>query len=222
MVSSDTTRMLVLGVAQLFEPANGYQLRRELLSWNVESWASVNPGSIYSMLSTLTKQGMLTRHDLDNSEATRPIAVYTVTDAGHAELLRLVREGIVGVAPFDQTALYAGLSLFVTLFSRAEALAMLRERGALLDERVELAAGQVAALETSDGTPPHVAPLVELGRAIYVAERAWLASFVQRASAGEFLFKGEPAMEKWRPAANDPAWAMVKERASYLAQLKGS
>ena len=31
------TRMLVLGVVALLEPANGYQIRRELLSWG---WSS--------------------------------------------------------------------------------------------------------------------------------------------------------------------------------------
>ena len=52
--------MLVLGAVQIFGPANGYQLRRELLSWEVERWAYLNPGSIYSMLTTLEKQGAIT------------------------------------------------------------------------------------------------------------------------------------------------------------------
>ncbi len=222
MVSSDTTRMLVLGVAQLFEPANGYQLRRELLSWNVESWANVNPGSIYSMLSTLSKQGMLTRHDLVNREGSRPIAVYTMTAEGRAELLELVRAGITTVAPFDQTGLYAGLSLFVVLFSRAKALEMLKSRRTTLDQRMDEVAGQVAALDTSGSAPPHVSSLLRLGQSLYQAERAWLDSFIGRMSHGEFLFKGEPGMDQWAPLANDPAWAMVRERESYLAQLKRS
>ena len=49
-MSALTTRMLVLGAVRIFGPANGYQLRRELLSWEVERWAHIKPGSIYSML----------------------------------------------------------------------------------------------------------------------------------------------------------------------------
>ena len=41
------TRMLLLGAVAMFEPVNGYQIRRELVSWQVDQWAHVNPGSIY-------------------------------------------------------------------------------------------------------------------------------------------------------------------------------
>src|SRR4051812_731004 len=100
MAASDTTRMLVLGVAQIFGPANGYQLRRELLSWNVQHWANINPGSIYSMLTTLAKQGFVERHDLVMSPGASPVAVYRITPEGDEEIARLVREGIRSVREF--------------------------------------------------------------------------------------------------------------------------
>ena len=46
------TRLLVLGAVRIFQPAHGYLVRRELLSWDVENWAAINPGSIYNMLRT--------------------------------------------------------------------------------------------------------------------------------------------------------------------------
>ncbi|MGL5853560.1 MAG: PadR family transcriptional regulator, partial [Phycicoccus sp.] len=61
-MAATETRLLLLGAVLLFEPVNGYQVRRELLSWRVEEWAHVNPGSIYSGLATLTRQGNLRRH----------------------------------------------------------------------------------------------------------------------------------------------------------------
>ena len=70
-MSALTTRILVLGPCSIFGPANGYQLRRELLSWEVERWAYLNPGSIYSMLTTLEKQGAIVRHDLEIDEPGR-------------------------------------------------------------------------------------------------------------------------------------------------------
>ncbi len=51
--------MLVLGVVTIFEPANGYQIRRKLLSWRVEDWADLKPGSVYSMLTALVKHERL-------------------------------------------------------------------------------------------------------------------------------------------------------------------
>jgi hypothetical protein len=34
------TRLLVLGAVRIFQPAHGYLVRRELLSWGVENWAA--------------------------------------------------------------------------------------------------------------------------------------------------------------------------------------
>ena len=82
-MAATETRLLLLGTVMLFEPVNGYQLRRELLSWQVEDWAHVNPGSIYSGLSTLARQGNLERHEL--VDGTREVAVYTSTPAGRRE-----------------------------------------------------------------------------------------------------------------------------------------
>ncbi len=36
------TRLLVLGAVRIFQPAHGYLVRRELLSWDVENWAAIN------------------------------------------------------------------------------------------------------------------------------------------------------------------------------------
>ena len=219
MASSDTTRMLVLGVARIFEPANGYQLRRELLSWQVEEWAHVNPGSVYSMLATLTKQGMLDRHDLAAREDARPIAVYTTTEAGRVELKKLISDGITTITSFDQTGVYAALSLIVGMFTREETIALLERREAAAKDWLDNSTKLIAEVQASTGTPPHVASLVGFGAAMEAAGLDWLSDFTARVKAGEFEFFGEPGMEKWTPAANDPAWAMVREREAYLKAL---
>ena len=74
-MATTETRLLLLGAVALFEPVNGYQIRRELLSWQVESWANIRPGSIYNGLATLTQRGDLVRHDL--RDGTRQVAVYS-------------------------------------------------------------------------------------------------------------------------------------------------
>ncbi|MET1059968.1 MAG: hypothetical protein ABWX84_10235 [Nocardioides sp.] len=43
-MAANETRMLLLGAVALFEPVNGYQIRRELVSWQIDRWAHVTPG----------------------------------------------------------------------------------------------------------------------------------------------------------------------------------
>src|SRR4051794_25164780 len=130
-MSALTTRMLVLGAVQIFGPANGYQLRRELLSWEVERWAHVNPGSIYSMLTTLEKQGSIKRYDVEIDEA-RPVAVYTVTKAGDEEFERLVYESLATV-PDSGDALPLRVAMnFGSTLTRAKFLDALSKRADIL------------------------------------------------------------------------------------------
>lgn len=219
MGNSDTTRLLVLGVTEIFEPANAYQLRRELLSWEVDSWAHVNPGSIYSMLTTLTKQGMVERTDLVTSPGARPVAVYRTTVEGRGELRELVRTGITEVRQFDVTEFYAAMSLVVTLLPREEVLTLLETRLANLREQIAGVQTKIAFLNESSGTPPHVGRLMSFVLAGTEAELAWAEGYTVSVRAGELVFLGEPAMEGWKPDADDPAWRMVGERALYLEKL---
>ena len=87
MAGAFVTRALVLGVVRLFEPINGYQVTRELLSWRVEDWARLKPGSVYSMLGTLAKQQLILRHDLE--DGSRTVAVYETTEEGRAYNIKL-------------------------------------------------------------------------------------------------------------------------------------
>ena len=56
--------LLVLGGVAMFQPVNGYQIRRELVSWQVDRWANIKPGSIYHGLGRLAEEGLLRRTDL--------------------------------------------------------------------------------------------------------------------------------------------------------------
>jgi hypothetical protein len=35
-----STRLLMLGAVRIFQPVHGYFVRRELLTWRVDQWAS--------------------------------------------------------------------------------------------------------------------------------------------------------------------------------------
>ena len=55
----NVVRLLVLGILKERRRAHGYAIRRELLSWRVETWTNVKPGSIYHAIRQLAKEGML-------------------------------------------------------------------------------------------------------------------------------------------------------------------
>jgi DNA-binding PadR family transcriptional regulator len=84
------TRLLVLGVVRIFQPVHGYFVRRELLSWHVDEWASVNPGSIYNALRTLTREGYL--EEVATDAGGRPArTTYRFTADGETEFFSVLR-----------------------------------------------------------------------------------------------------------------------------------
>jgi DNA-binding PadR family transcriptional regulator len=205
-----TTRTLVLGIVSLFEPANGYQLRRELLSWRVDEWANVNPGSIYSMLSTLSRQGMVEAHAIQDGG--RAVTVYTITDDGRVELTRLIREGVVVVSAMDPTMFRVSLS-FSPLVERAEYVGWLRERRERLVRGTGELDAAVAQIRQGRATPPQVGFSLALESRLLTAERDWLDSLLDAIEADELGFAGEPP--GWTPPADDQGWEMAREISRY-------
>src|ERR1700759_1617376 len=101
-----STRLLVLGVVRIFQPAHGYLVRRELMSWRVDQWAALHPGSVYNMLRTLTRDGMLEEAEPADGKPHR--TSYRLTADGETEFLTLVREALWQVDPYDPRTLLAG------------------------------------------------------------------------------------------------------------------
>lgn len=207
-MATHDTRMLLLGAVALFEPVNGYQIRRELLSWQVDEWAHVNPGSIYNGLATLTKQGHLVRHDL--VDGGRPVAVYELTPAGRTELERLVRSGLEEVSMVDRTAFSAAFGL-VPLVPADRVLRSLVVRRRALEELVR----QLATPDAPAEAPPHALRGVTLWLDLAVAELAWLRETIEQLKKDELPL--DPST--WVPPADDPGWQMNSDRDRYRSLL---
>jgi len=220
-MSALTTRMLVLGVVRIFGPANGYQLRRELLSWDVENWAHLNPGSIYSMLGTLEKDGFVARHDLVLDAGARPVAVYTVTEEGSAEHDRMLLEAIETVPdPGDALPLRVALN-FGPLLPRARYQAAIDGRVAALDLAVTAIMAKERHLAEPLRVPPHVLSELGLELALVRAQLGWLIEHAADVRAGGMHFVGEGAPRHWgwTPPADDPGWRMKAESDAYAKRL---
>lgn len=215
-MARDETRLLVLGAVSLFEPVNGYQIRRELMSWEVDRWAHINPGSIYSSLATSTKQGHLRRHDL--TDGGREVAVYTTTAAGRAELGTLFGRALETVEVLDPLPVHTALSM-CTLFPREVVVRHLAVRLHGLDAHLaELRRTHTAT--TAGGAPPHVARVVELRISLVEVERAWVATLLTEVRSGGLWFAGEPM--GWQPDPQDPGWQMARDSERYRVLLEAS
>jgi DNA-binding PadR family transcriptional regulator len=212
-MSAHTTRLLLLGGVSLFEPVNGYQIRRELVSWQVDRWAHVNPGSIYHGLTTLTRQGHLVRHDL--LDGNREVAVYELTDDGRAELDRLMRSSLETVDPYDRVAFHAAFSM-LPLLDKGDAVECLETRCRALEETV----GQFpdAATAAGDLGPPHAIRSLMLWRDTAVTELAWLRETLRDIADGTLKFARDEDWG-WQPPPDDPGWQMNSDREKYRALL---
>lgn len=210
-MSAHETRMLLLGAVALFEPVNGYQIRRELLSWQVDRWAHTNPGSIYHGLTTLARHGHLVRHDL--VDAGREVAVYELTDSGRAELERLMIEGLETVDPYDRCAFTAAFSMLPLLDrDRGRVMRSLTKRRVGLEQAVaELAAGDPG------DAPPHATRSRLLWLDLAVAELAWLRETIEEIRGGALAIG--PGAAAWAPPDDDPGWQMQADRDKYRALL---
>jgi DNA-binding PadR family transcriptional regulator len=210
------TTITVLGAVVIFEPVNGYQVRRELLSWRVDQWANINPGSVYSMLSTLSRRGFVERHDLEDGG--RQVAVYTSTESGREELRRLLREGLTRIEPLSPLTFHVALNL-ESMLPRADALECLTHRLEAVRATREGVRCSLDRLRTTPFAPPHVADVLDLELRMVDVDEAWLTEHIARIRGGAYAFAGEE--DTWRPPEDDAGWQMAEDRERYLRLLSG-
>lgn len=210
-MAANTTRLLLLGTVALFEPVNGYQIRRELMSWQVDRWANVNPGSIYHGLGSLVAAGLAVRHDL--ADGARDVAVYELTDDGHSEFRRLLADAIVTVNVFDRRDFHAAFGL-LPLLAPEEAIELLDRRHATL-----AAAVTEVPVDTDPADHPHVPPHAIRGMALWGAEAraelGWLSDVVGDLRSGRL----DITSNAWTPPADDPGHQMTADRERYREMI---
>jgi DNA-binding PadR family transcriptional regulator len=193
-----TTRLLLLGAVRIFQPVHGYLLRRELLSWQVDDWAHVKPGSIYSGLRTLTAHGLL--EELPGE----PVS-YRLTPDGENEYQRLLRVALRQPEPGEPSRLMAGLCFMATL-PRAEVREALRARDLVLEAMVSDAESMRRSIETARLVPATTTELSSVIGHWLAGERRWVAEILGRLDAGHYRFADDPgapdlpAEGVWPPA----------------------
>lgn len=185
-----TTRLVVLGAVKQFQPAHGYFLRRELMTWHVDEWAHIQPGSIYNALRALEIDDYITESGTE-AEGKRPArTTYRITPAGEVELQRMLRENLWNVSAFDTKAVMTVAS-FMFVLSRQEVIAGLEHRLIKSDAIITQNGFDVQDTLRSETTPKYVREIFDLSTARLTAEKQWLLDLLERLRSGKYTFAGE-------------------------------
>ncbi|GAA4909108.1 PadR family transcriptional regulator [Streptomonospora salina] len=197
------TRLLVLGVVRASGRAHGYQVRRELLTWGAEQWASVKPGSVYHALRQLLKGGMLRGAGVEESGEGPERTVFELTGSGEEEFVRLLSKALSDASAKPEF-FGAGIT-FLPCQSRRRVIRLLRSRLAgLEDEQASL-----RSLLAEDAAPPAKPEHVwELFRSWVVAGDAAVSftrELIERLENGAYTMAGEGAAVFGEPGWVPPA-----------------
>jgi DNA-binding PadR family transcriptional regulator len=175
------TRLLVLGIVRGYGRAHGYLVGSDLVSWGADEWANVKWGSIYHALKVLTRDGYL-RDFYELPGRTE----YELTERGEDEFMKLLRDAVRTPQPRSDF-LGAAMAMLPSL-PREEAIRLLRERQAILEERRDKAVAQLEGWTY----PPHVKELFGVWASDAEAGAAWTRGIIERLEAGAYPMAGEP------------------------------
>ncbi len=184
-----STRLLVLGAVREAGTVHGYDLRRELLSWGAEQWASVAPGSIYNALNTLVREGMLEVVGTDRQGARPERTTYRLTADGEKDFQELLRDNLRR-SRLPNHPLLAGLA-FVPFLPRDELAEAMKHRAEELQAQADERRADLRAILKGPGDlrrggiPRHVAESFRLTAVLLESEAAWARDLAERLEKGE-------------------------------------
>jgi DNA-binding PadR family transcriptional regulator len=199
---SSATRLLVLGAIRIMGPVHGYTVRRELLSWRLEEHTNVKPGSIYSAIRTLEKDGCIAVHSRESEESRPERTSYVITGEGEKEFELLLRQAWWTVDEPSEPLIPA-LSLMV-LMPREELLRAVQARVGQLQASIDALTYTHASIRdgaTGEGgqIPEHVREIIEFLTTRTKAEIDWAKTFQKRLREGRYQFAGEGKLPELGP-----------------------
>ncbi|MCU1401294.1 MAG: PadR family transcriptional regulator [Acidimicrobiales bacterium] len=194
-------RLLVLGVVDFAQPVHGYDVRRELQGWRLDGWVNVQPGSIYSALKTLERDGFIATVAPDSTEPTgtlkRPERTeYVMTAEGDTHFRSLLRAAWWKVERGQEPFFPA--MCFLTQMSREELIAALQARTAQMEAQVAEMKFIRSSIRDGDtgstgGIPEHVRENIDFAVMRTRADMEWSRQFMKRLRDGEYVLAGEAA-----------------------------
>jgi DNA-binding PadR family transcriptional regulator len=182
------TRLLVLGVIRLLQPVHGYDVRRELLSWQADEWANVAPGSVYGAMRTMERDGWIEAVETSQEGARPARTTYRVTDEGEKEFHNHL-DATWMRARSENHPLLPAIAL-MPFADRDAVVGHLEARVFELEAETKRAQGQIERIQrgTGDpatGVPYHTAEMLRLTLARAEAELRWSRELIERLRSGD-------------------------------------
>jgi DNA-binding PadR family transcriptional regulator len=182
-------RLLVLGAVRRRGRAHGYQVRSDLESWGAHEWSSATSGSVYHALKAMTGQGLLRAHESTPSAAGGPPRTeYELTRTGEREYVALLCSALSSREPrLDLLAAAVGL---IDDLPRAQAIDLLRQRAAVMDEwRASITAHLPPETDLEAWGP--VGEVIGLWLHTAESRAEWTHRLIRRLEEGAFRMAGE-------------------------------
>jgi len=179
-------------LACLYErPMYPYEITTTLRERGKEDSIRLNFGSLYSIIKSLEKSGLIVAARAER-EGNRPERqVYEITPTGREEAERWLRR-ILAVPTKEYPDIEAGLSL-IGLLAPREAADLLRQRVEALEAEVRRRRAQLTEV-TEAGLPEVFSVEADYRVAMMEAELAWVRALVERLERGEV--GGQPMWEE--------------------------
>ena len=196
---------MILGLVNWMEPVHGYDVRRELLSWNADKWAKVQPGSIYHALKKMTEEGLLEEVATEQVGARPERTTYRITARGRDSFENMLREQWWEINPAMDP--FAAAFAFVPALPRKEAVAALRHRARMMRVTAQGMQDMIATGRTDITKPVHVQWMFELWIARSEGEVAWCERVADLIESGvSYLPGGDGAADE------DAGWKAYREK----------
>lgn len=184
---SNLTALAVLA-ALSHRPMHPYEIARAFRGWGKDRDMQVKWGSLYSIVASLEKHGLIEAAGTSR-EGNRPErTVYRITEAGSAEMADWTRELLATEA--DPARFRSGLSV-ASVIPPDDVAALLDERIALLERRI---ADLRESLATHRDSVPRLFQIeTEHELSLTEADLAWTRAFAAELASGDF-----PDLGFWR------------------------
>jgi len=177
---------MILGLVRWMQPVHGYDVKRELESWQADEWTTIATGSIYHALRKLAEDGLLEEVSTEQVGARPARTTYRCTAKGEQEFEELLRRYWWNYeTPTDP--FQAGFA-FLPALPADEAVAALRNRARLLRLVVDTHRFAIASDWVRKTKPNHVAWMFELIIDRLEVEVAWCERIATRIEGGAPLY----------------------------------
>ncbi|MEV3937629.1 PadR family transcriptional regulator [Glycomyces sp. NPDC049804] len=226
-----STRLLVLGLVRWLGPVHGYLVRRELDTWRMPGKPEIGAGSIYHALKKLTADGMIEVVSTESVDARPARTTYAITARGEAEFQRTLREKLWEVEAGEDP--FSTAWSFAQVLTRAENIALLRQRADVLFSRVEQVTALLAAttpefVPGNEGSfvPAHARAMMKRQIDLWITDAEWCEETAGRIESGDLVLGPDLDAEHaayWREAIKGDRFIdHARERQAMIDEIGAS